>query len=312
MGSVPAISSIVSSGISNRVLSARREHALLVARTSSLNRQMKVKAGSNQSDLTRNDKSKQDRRVPHHQRQHSIEYYDTIFTVMESPVAAGTIWSGSDDGLVYVTRDGGKNWLNVRRERLDAGVDSDQLARRRRVRCRDAYVAATMYKHDDTNLIYRTKTMARPGRDHHRHPDGAFTRVIREDPNKRGLLYAGTETAFTFRLTTANWQSMQFDLPVTPVTDLVIQKRERIGRGHAGDRSGFSTICRCCIIDGCVVASKPRATRAFQTEGSFSHAGWRWISITADGNRRSQSSERSRHLLFAEDEIDNRFGNRIS
>src|SRR5207247_3639263 len=65
-------------------------------------------------DLTRNDKSKQaSSGGPITKDNTSIEYYDTIFTVMESPVQAGTIWSGSDDGLVYLTRDGGKNWSNV-------------------------------------------------------------------------------------------------------------------------------------------------------------------------------------------------------
>src|ERR1700674_472132 len=161
----------------------------------------------------------------------SIEYYDTIFTVIESPVAAGTIWSGSDDGLVYVTRDGGKNWSNVTPPKdimpewiqinsLDAGAFDAGTA----------YVAATMYKFDDNKpYLYKTSDYGKTWKKITTGiPDGAFTRVIREDPNKRGLLYAGTETGIYLSFDDgANWQSMQFDLPVTPITDLVIQKREK-------------------------------------------------------------------------------------
>ena len=183
-------------------------------------------------DLTRNDKSKQGSSGgPITKDNTSIEYYDTIFTVMESPVAAGTIWSGSDDGLVYVTRDGGKNWSNVTPPKdmmpewiqinsLDAGAFDAGTA----------YVAATMYKHDDNRpYLYKTSDYGKTWKKITKGiPDGAFTRVIREDPNKRGLLYTGTETGIYLSFDDgANWQSMQFDLPVTPVTDLVIQKREK-------------------------------------------------------------------------------------
>jgi len=183
-------------------------------------------------DLTRNDKSKQvSSGGPITKDNTSIEYYDTIFTVMESPVAAGTIWSGSDDGLVYVTRDGGKNWSNVTPSKdlmpewiqinsLDAGAFDAGTA----------YVAATMYKFDDYKpYLYKTSDYGKTWKKITTGiPDGAFTRVIREDPNKRGLLYAGTETGIYLSFDDgANWQSMQFDLPVTPVTDLVIQKREK-------------------------------------------------------------------------------------
>jgi len=183
-------------------------------------------------DLTRNDKLKQGSSGGSITKDNtSIEYYDTIFTVMESPVAAGTIWSGSDDGLVYVTRDGGKNWSNVTPPKdmmpewiqinsLDAGAFDAGTA----------YVAATMYKHDDNKpYLYKTSDYGKTWKKiTNGIPDGAFTRVIREDPNKRGLLYAGTETGIYLSFDDgANWQSMQFDLPITPITDLVIQKGER-------------------------------------------------------------------------------------
>jgi len=183
-------------------------------------------------DLTRNDKSKQVASGgPITKDNTSIEYYDTIFTVMESPVAAGTIWSGSDDGLVYVTRDGGKNWSNVTpsKDLMPEWIQINSLDASP-FDAGTAYVAATMYKFDDNKpYLYKTSDFGKTWKKITTGiPDGAFTRVIREDPNKRGLLYAGTETGIYVSFDDgANWQSMQFDLPVTPITDLVIQKREK-------------------------------------------------------------------------------------
>jgi photosystem II stability/assembly factor-like uncharacterized protein len=183
-------------------------------------------------DLTRNDKSKQGASGgPITKDNTSIEYYDTIFTVMESPAQAGTIWSGSDDGLVYLTRDGGKNWSNVTPPKdimpewiqinsLDASSFDPGTA----------YVAATMYKYDDNKpYLYKTSDYGKTWKKiTNGIPDGAFTRVVREDPNKRGLLYAGTETGIYVSFDDgANWQSMQLNLPVTPITDLAIHKREK-------------------------------------------------------------------------------------
>src|SRR5258708_27434284 len=93
-----------------------------------------------------------------------------------------------------------------------------------------AYVAATMYKYDDYKpYLYRTSDYGKSWKKiTNGIPEGAFTRVVREDPNKRGLLYAGTETGMYISFDDgANWQSMQLTLPVVPVTDLAIHKREK-------------------------------------------------------------------------------------
>ncbi|HEX7722195.1 MAG TPA: hypothetical protein VF397_08550 [Pyrinomonadaceae bacterium] len=183
-------------------------------------------------DLTRNDKSKQGSSGgPITKDNTSIEYYDTIFTVMESPVTAGTIWSGADDGVVYLTRDGGKNWSNVTpsKDIMPEWIQINSLDASP-FDAGTAYVAATMYKYDDYKpYLYKTSDYGKTWKKiTNGIPDGAFTRVIREDPNKRGLLYAGTETGIYISFDDgANWQSMQFNLPVTPVTDLAIQKREK-------------------------------------------------------------------------------------
>ena len=183
-------------------------------------------------DLTRNDKSKQGPSGgPITKDNTSIEYYDTIFTVMESPVTAGTIWSGSDDGVVYLTRDGGKNWSNVTpsKEIMPEWIQVNSLDASP-FDAGTAYVAATMYKYDDYKpYLYKTSDYGKTWKKiTNGIPDGAFTRVIREDPNKRGLLYAGTETGLYISFDDgANWQTMQFNLPVTPITDLAIHKREQ-------------------------------------------------------------------------------------
>ncbi len=183
-------------------------------------------------DLTRNDKSKQGASGgPITKDNTSIEYYDTIFTVMESPVQAGTIWAGTDDGLVHVTRDGGKNWANVTpsKDMMPEWIQINSIEAGA-FDAGTAYVAATMYKYDDYKpYLYKTTDYGKSWKKiTNGIPDGAFTRVIREDPNKRGLLYAGTETGIYVSFDDgANWQSMQFNLPVTPITDLAIHKREK-------------------------------------------------------------------------------------
>jgi photosystem II stability/assembly factor-like uncharacterized protein len=183
-------------------------------------------------DLTRNDRSKQNASGgPITKDNTSIEYYDTIFTVMESPVQAGTIWTGADDGLVYVTRDSGKNWANVTppKDIMPEWIQINSLDASP-FDAGTAYVAATMYKHDDYKpYLYKTSDYGKSWKKiTNGIPDGAFTRVIREDPNKRGLLYAGTETGMYLSFDDgANWQSLQFNLPVVPITDLAIHKREK-------------------------------------------------------------------------------------
>jgi photosystem II stability/assembly factor-like uncharacterized protein len=182
-------------------------------------------------DLTRNDKSKQDYSGGPITRDNTgIEVYDVIFTIVESPHEAGTIWVGTDDGLVQLTRDGGKNWQNVTPKRIPEWIQINSLE----VSPHDkatAYVAATMYKFDDfrpylykTNDYGKTWTRIDAGI-----PAGAFTRVVREDPSRRGLLYAGTETGLYVSFDDGeSWQPMQLNLPVVPITDLAVKEKDLV------------------------------------------------------------------------------------
>ncbi len=178
-------------------------------------------------DLTRNDPSKLGPSGgPITKDNTGVEYYCTIFTVAESPLARGLIWAGTDDGLVWVTEDGGRNWRNVTPPaaqmpewiQINSIEASPHDARR-------AYFAATMYKHGDFRpYLYRTTDGGRSWtRIVSGIPGDAFTRVIREDPNVAGLLYAGTETGLYVSFNDgASWESIQLNLPVTPITDLAL------------------------------------------------------------------------------------------
>jgi photosystem II stability/assembly factor-like uncharacterized protein len=179
-------------------------------------------------DLTRNDKSKQGYSGGPITRDNTgVEVYDVIFTVEESPHEAGTIWVGTDDGL---TRDGGKNWQNVTPKGMPEWIQVNSID----VSPHDkgtAYVAATMYKWDDfrpylhkTNDYGKTWTRIDSGI-----PANAFTRVIREDPTRRGLLYAGTETGLYVSFDDGgHWQPLQLNLPVVPITDLVVKEGDLV------------------------------------------------------------------------------------
>ncbi len=182
-------------------------------------------------DLTRNDPSKQgDSGGPVARDITGVEVYDTIFALAESPVEPGVLWAGSDDGLVHVTRDGAKTWQNVTPRGMPEWIQVnaiDASPHEKGV----AYVAATMYKFDDfAPYLYRTKDYGKtwtkiitgiPG--------DAFTRVVREDPVRRGLLYAGTETGLYLSFDDgASWRAFQRNLPATPITDLTVKNGDLV------------------------------------------------------------------------------------
>ena len=181
-------------------------------------------------DLTRNDKSKQGPTGgPITKDNTSIEYYDVIFTVAESPLKKGVIWVGTDDGLVQLTQDGGKHWQNVTPKDLPewAQVNSIEASP---IDPGTAYFAATKYKLDDFHpFLYKTTDYGKTWKAIHTGiPDRAFTRVIREDPNHKDLLVAGTETGMYVSFSGGDtWRSFQLNLPVVPITDLAFQKREK-------------------------------------------------------------------------------------
>jgi photosystem II stability/assembly factor-like uncharacterized protein len=186
-------------------------------------------------DLTRNDKSKQQVSGGDIDKDDAgTEYYDTIFAVAESPLVKDLIWAGTDDGLVQITRDGGKNWTNVTPKDLPEWSRISQIDASPHD-AGTAYVAVDRHQLDDLHpWIYKTsdygKTWVKIVKGI---PDGAFVRAVREDPKKRGLLYAGTETGvFVSFNDGADWRSLQLNLPTAPVHDLVIKNDDLVLATH--------------------------------------------------------------------------------
>jgi photosystem II stability/assembly factor-like uncharacterized protein len=181
-------------------------------------------------DLTRNDRTKQGPAGGEITKDNtSVEYYDTIFALAESPIQKGLIWAGSDDGLVHVTRDGGRNWANVTPKEMPEWIQINAIEASPHD-AQTAYVAATMYKWDDFRpYLYVTHDTGKTWTAiPHGIPDRSFTRVVREDPNHKGLLVAGTETGMFVSFNAGqDWQPLQLNLPVVPITDLAFHKREQ-------------------------------------------------------------------------------------
>ena len=177
-------------------------------------------------DLTRNDPSKLvSSGGPITQDNTGVEYYCTIFAVNESPVKEGLIWVGSDDGLVHITRDGGASWQNITPPQLPewSMINSIEPSHFDEGTC---YMAATRYKLGDFRpYLYKTTDYGASWQQINSGiPEEHFTRVLREDPKRKGLLYAGTETGMYVSFDDGNsWQSFQQNLPVVPITDLVIK-----------------------------------------------------------------------------------------
>ena len=182
-------------------------------------------------DLTRNDPEKQKSSGgPITQDNTSVEYYCTIFAAAESPIKEGLLWVGSDDGLVHVSKDGGKSWDNVTPKGMPEWmmINSMEPSAFAEGTC---YIAGTKYKSGDfAPYLYKTTdygaswTKITTGiQEEH------FTRVLREDPKQKGLLYAGTETGMYISFNDgATWQPFQLNLPIVPITDLTIKDNNLI------------------------------------------------------------------------------------
>ena len=185
-------------------------------------------------DLTRNDKTKQQPSGgPLTNDITSVEYYDTIFALAESPLKKGTLWAGSDDGLVHVTTDDGQHWAKVTPKMPDwSTVD---LVEPSPHDANTAYVAVDRHKLDDFKpYIFKTSDLGKTwSAIVNGIPDGAYVHAVREDPKKRGLLYAGTELGVFMSFDDgAHWQPLQLNLPQSPIHDLVVKDDDLVVATH--------------------------------------------------------------------------------
>ena len=182
-------------------------------------------------DLTINDKSKQGPSGgPITKDNTSVEYYATIFTAMESPYEKDLLWTGSDDGIVSVSRDGGRSWQNVTpaaapKWMMWNSIDADPFKKG------SVYMVGTRYKSDDfTPYIYKTEDYGKTWKLITSGIDRMhFTRVVRADKKRQGLLYAGTEYGMYVSFDDGgSWKPFQLNLPVVPITDLTIKNNDLV------------------------------------------------------------------------------------
>ena len=180
-------------------------------------------------DLTRNDKSKQAASGgPITKDNTGVEVYDTIFSVVESPVQKDLIWAGTDDGLVQLTRDGGEKWDNVTPKAMPEWGTVSMIEASPR-EAGTAYLAVERHKMDDfAPYVFKTTDFGKswtklttgiPAND--------YVHAVRVDPSRPGLLFAGTEQGLYVSFDDgAHWQAMQINLPMSPVNDLLVKKTD--------------------------------------------------------------------------------------
>lgn len=181
-------------------------------------------------DLTRNEKSKQGKGgVPYTNEAVGAENYGTLSYVTESPHEKGVIYTGSDDGLVHITKDGGRNWTNITPTGLqECLINAIEVSPHDKA---TVYIATTRYKFNDhAPGLYKSTDYGKTWtKIVNGIPAEAFTRVVREDNVKKDLLYTGTETGVYISYNGGKeWRPFQLNLPVTPITDLCVHKNNLI------------------------------------------------------------------------------------
>jgi len=186
-------------------------------------------------DLTRNDVTKMEASGgPITKDTSAAEIYGTIFSFVESSHEAGVFWAGSDDGLVHLSRDGGANWGRITPEQLPewSMINMIELSPHDPA---TAYLSATRYKLDDNRpLLYKTEDYGESWSEITSGiPYNDFTRCIRADPDRSGLLYCGTETsAYVSFNDGGSWQPLRANMPVVPIYDLQVKGTDLIAATH--------------------------------------------------------------------------------
>ena len=212
--------------------------------------------------------------------QTSVEYYATIFVIEESPLSANTIWTGSDDGKIFITRNGGAKWTDVTPRDMAKFTRVSSIDASRFGEC-GAYVAANRYQLDDERP-YLWKTTDCGG--HWTRIDAGitpseFTRVVREDPARRGLLVAGTERGVWYSADDgAHWQTLRLNLPLVPVHDLTFKDGDIVLATHGRSFYIMDDITTLEQMSDAVAATpaylfKPRDQYRMASAGGFGGRG---------------------------------------
>jgi photosystem II stability/assembly factor-like uncharacterized protein len=232
-------------------------------------------------DLSYNDKSTQGNSGgPLTLDQTSVEYYGVVFALAESPVRAGTLWAGTDDGRVWITTNAGIAWNEVTPRDMQKFTRVSSIDASAHSACA-AYVAANRFQLDD-DRPYLWKT-ADCGRTWTRIDNGIaeteFTRVVREDPEKRGLLFAGTERGVWFSPNDGrSWQKLRQNLPYVPIHDLQIKDGDVVLGTHGRSFWVMDNISSLQQMTDAVVAAdahlfRPRTAYRVSWGGGFGGGG---------------------------------------
>ncbi|MEP1152613.1 MAG: glycosyl hydrolase [Balneola sp.] len=181
-------------------------------------------------DLTRNNKDHQGKGGgPISNEQITAESYNNVFNIEESLVKEGVIWVGSDDGLVHVSQDAGETWTNVTPKGLPEAIIN--VVEPSPHDAASAYIAVAGYKMNDfTPYVYKTKNYGKSWEKIvNGIPNNTFARSVREDPDRKGLLYVGTENGMFVSFNDgANWQPLQNNLPQVPITDIRVKRKDLV------------------------------------------------------------------------------------
>jgi photosystem II stability/assembly factor-like uncharacterized protein len=235
-------------------------------------------------DLTRNDKSKQQSAGgPITKDNTSVEYYDTIFAFAESPAQKDVLWAGSDDGLIHISRDGSKSWQNVTPKNLPEW-SLISLIDPSKSEAGTAYIAVDRHQLDDFSpiILKTTDFGATWSRVEGDLPKDATVRAVRMDPVRKGLLFAATEKGVYYSTNDGgHWRSLQRNLPMSSMRDLVIHDNDLIvathGRGFwvlddispLRQMSGDATASRVVIPSAQREESAPTHDSQLTTQDSF-------------------------------------------
>ena len=206
------------------------------------------------------------------------EFYSTIYAIRESPVQAGVIWVGANDGPVHVTRDGGDNWTDVTPRNLPPGGRVDAVEPSPHDPAK-AYISVLRYQLGDRKpYIYRTEDYGRSWTllttGSNGLPKDVPTRVVREHPDREGLLFAGTESGVYISFDDGKqWKPFQQNLPVTPVTDIKLHRGDLVlatmGRGF-WVLDQVSTLSQSDLTESAPTVFKPEpGIRTYTPSGAY-------------------------------------------
>lgn len=225
-------------------------------------------------DLTTNDKQRQrSSGGPITKDNTGVEVYCTIFTAAESVLEKDLLWTGSDDGLIHVSKDGGQNWSNVTPPAAGQWmmwncVETDPFVKGK------AYFVGTKYKSDDfTPYIFKTEDYGKTWvKITNGIPANSFTRCLRADKKVKGLLYAGTEYGMYISYDDgANWKSFQLNLPMVPITDLTIKENDLI---VATQGRSFWVIDDLTVIQQKSAAIAGKTLHVFDVNDTYRYEGY--------------------------------------